>query len=115
MNITAKQWVQIVQGIIGGLVTGAALMQTLMGQDLTIKIVAGLGILNIIVSAIAAPFTGQGATIKEVAAMPGVERVSINATANQTVAAIAIDPAQQKVGATDPQTREVLKDTAKGA
>lgn len=110
-NITAKQWVQIVQGLIGGLVTGAALMQTLLGQDLTIKIVAGLGILNIIVSSVAAPFTGQGATIKEVAAMPGIEKITVNSQANSTLATLAVDPANSKIGAT-PAALESVQKTA---
>ena len=111
MNITPKQWYQIITGIISGLITGAALMQTLLGQDLTIKIVAGLGILNIIVSSIGTALSGadsQATQIKNVEAMPGVERVSINAQASPALAAIAVDPDHPKVGPATPDVRPAL-------
>ena len=115
MNITSKQWFQIVSGVIGGLITGAALMQTLFGQDLTIKIVAGLGIANIILGSIGAALSGQANLVRDVAAMPGVERVSVNAQASTALAQVATDPAQSKVGASSPDVRTVLLTTAKGA
>ncbi len=105
----------IVSSVNGGLITGAALLQTLFGQDLTIKIVAVLGIGQIIVGAVSGQLSTQANLIKDVAAMPGVEKVTINAQANSSAAAVAVDPAQTKVGATDPHTRELLKDIAKGA
>src|SRR5882724_10191409 len=114
-SITSKQWFQIVSGVIGGLITGAALLQTLFGQALTIQIVAGLGVANIILSSVGTALSGQGSLVKDVAAMPGVEKVLVNATASPTLASVAVDPAQQKVGAVDQGTRIVLQDTAKGA
>lgn len=113
MNITSKQWFQIVQGIIGGLITGAALMQTLFGQDLTLKIVAGLGIANIIISSIGTALSGQGADVKSVLAMPGVEKITVNANANQTLAAIAVDPKVDNIGPT-PAAEAKVSQTAKG-
>lgn len=112
--MNTKQVLGIVSSVNGGLITGAALLQTLFGQDLTIKIVAVLGIGQIIVSGITTQLSNQANLVKDVAAMPGVEKVTVNATANQTLANVALDPAQQKVGAVSPQVREVLKDTAKG-
>lgn len=111
MTITPKQWYQIITGVISGLITGAALMQTLLGQDLTIKIVAGLGILNIIVSSIGTALSGADSPavqIKNVTSLPGVERVLVNAKATNGVAAAALDPTQPKVGATTPDVRETL-------
>lgn len=114
MSITAKQWYQIITGVISGLITGAALMQTLLGQDLTIKIVAGLGILNIIVSSIGTALSSQGSDIKSVLAMPGIEKVTVNDKANQTLAAIAVDPTVNKIAPTQAAQIEVMA-TAKGA
>lgn len=107
MTLTSKQWFQIISGIISGLITGAALMQTLFGQDLTIKIVAGLGILNIILSSVGTAVSGQGSDIKSVLAMPGVEKISVNGRANATLAAIAVDPAQDKIAPTQAAQSEV--------
>ncbi len=114
MNLTSKQWFQIVSGIIGGLITGAALLQTLFGQDLTLKIVAILGIANIVLGSVGAAVSGQANLVRDVAAMPGVERISVNPDASQALAQVATDPAQPKVGATTPSVREALKDTARG-
>src|SRR5882757_4934386 len=113
-SITSKQWFQIVSGVIGGLITGAALLQTLFGQALTIQIVAGLGVANIILSSVGTALSGQGNLVKDVAAMPGVEKVLVNANATPTLAQVATDSTQPKVGATDPGTRMVLQDIVKG-
>jgi|GEM_PF-7030294 len=115
MNLTSKQIFQIASGVIGGLITGAALLQTLFGQDLTIKIVAVLGIANIILGSVGAALSGQANLVRDVSAMPGVARVSINADANQTLAQVAVDPSQPKVGATTPDVRATLQTIAKGA
>lgn len=101
--------------INGGLITGAALLQTLIGQDLTIKVVAGLGIAQIVIGAVGGQLSTQGNLIKDVAAMPGVEKITVNPNANQTLAAAAVDPTQTKVGATSPDVRSTLIETAKGA
>lgn len=114
MNITSKQWFQIITSIIGGLTTGAALLQTLFGQDVTIQIVAILGIANIIMGSVGAALSGQASLVRDVAAMPGVERINVNANANSTLASVAVDPAEPKVGASSPEIRATLMTTAKG-
>jgi hypothetical protein len=116
MGITYKQWFQIVSGINGSLITGAALLQTLFGQALTIQIVAGLGIFGIILNSVGAAVSGAdspGTQIKSVAALPGVDRVLVDATAINGVAAAALDPAQPKIGAISPDVRATL--IAKGS
>ena len=80
-SITSKQWFQIVSGINGGLITGAALLQTLFGQDITLKIVAVLGIIGIIINSVGAVLSGPDSPatqIKNVAALPGVEQIRVN-------------------------------------
>ncbi len=57
--------------INGGLITSAALLQTLMGQDLTIKIVAGLGIAQIIIGAVSGQLSTQANLVKDVGAIKG--------------------------------------------
>src|ERR1700679_1007995 len=110
-NITSKQWFQIVSGINGGLITGAALLQTLFGQDLTIKIVAGLGIFGIILNSIGAAVSGpdsQQTQVSNVLAMPGVQRISVNDKATPELAAMATDPAQPKIGPASPDIKPAL-------
>jgi hypothetical protein len=117
-NITSKQWFQIISGINGGLITGAALLQTLFGQDLTIKIVAGLGIFGIILNSIGAAVSGpdsQDVQVKNVLAMPGVSRIGVNENASPALAALATDPAQPKIGPVTPDVKPTLVQTAKAA
>ena len=113
MNVTSKQWFQIVSSVIGGLITGAALLQTLFGQDLTIKIVAVLGIANIIMGSVGASLSGQANLVKDVQAMPGVERIRINENANPALAALAVDPANTKILPT-PEAQAAITATAAG-
>lgn len=120
MNITSKQWFQIVSGINGTLITSAALLQTLFGQDLTIKIVAVLGIFGIILNSVGAALSGQGSLMKDVAAIQGDDgkpavRINVNANAPAALASAAIDPAQPNIGAATPAARQSLLETVKGA
>jgi hypothetical protein len=66
MNITSKQWYQIAASVVSGLITGAALLQTLFGQDLTLKIVASLGIVNIVIGSVGAALSGQSSSLQDV-------------------------------------------------
>lgn len=110
-----KLFLNIMSSINGSLITGAALFNPLVGQERALQIISILGICQIVVSGINSNLSTQANTIKEVAAMPGVERISVNRDANQTLAQVATDPTQAKVGAVTPDLRNVLESTAKGA
>jgi len=112
-NITFKQWLQITSGIVSGLITGAALLTTLFGEDITLKFVAGLGIFNIILNSVGASISSQGATVKEVLAMPGVDNIDVNEKANSTLTAIAVDPNVSKISLTP--TAKIAVDATKEA
>lgn len=111
-GVTSKQWFQIISGINGGLITGAALLQTLFGQDLTLKIVAVLGIIGIVINSVGTAVSGQGNLVKDVAAMPGVEKISVNAQANQTLSQLAVDKNQDKIAPTQAAQFDVEKKAA---
>lgn len=120
MNITSKQWFQIISGINGGLITGAALLQTLFGQDLTLKIVASLGIIGIIINSIGTALSGQGSLVKDVANITGDDgkpavRINVNANAGAALASAALDPALSNVGASTPEVRAVLTETVRAS
>jgi hypothetical protein len=112
--VNLKLLLNILSSVNGGLITGAALFNPLVGQDMALKIISVLGLCQIIVSAINSNLSTQANTIKEVRAMPGVDKVLVNENANQVLAQIATDPTEPKVGASTPAVREVLKETAKG-
>jgi len=113
LNIQPKQWIQILSGSIGGLITGAALLNPLFGEALSLKIVAALGIINILLGSIGTALSGQAQLVKDVAAMPGVEKITINASANPTLAAVAVDPTADKVSPTR-QDMDIVSQTARG-
>jgi hypothetical protein len=97
VNITSKQWFQIISGVVSGLITGAALLNPLFGETLALQIVAVLGIVNIVLNSIGTSLSGQGNLVKDVLAMPGVEKINIGPQANQTLAQIAIDPSIDRI------------------
>lgn len=113
LNIQPKQWIQITSTILASLITSAALFETLLGQQVAIKLIAALGIMNIVVGSIGTAVSGQAQLVKDVAAMPGVERISINQNANPTLAAVAVDPTQDKVAPTRADM-DVVAQTARG-
>jgi hypothetical protein len=118
MNI--KLILNILSSINGGLITGAALFNPLVGQSNSLMIISVLGICQIIVSAINSNLSTQANTVASVASIQGSDgkpavRISVNANATQDLAAMAVDPKQPNVGASTPGVRDVLQATAKGA
>ena len=111
MNLTAKQWFQILSASISSLITAGALFTSLFGETTTLKIIACLGLANIVLSSIgtvlAAP-DSPSTQIKNVAALPGVAKVLVDATATNGVASAALDPTQPKVGTVTPDVRATL-------
>jgi len=115
MNLTGKQILAIVAAVVSALMLATTQLTDIFGANTAKTIVSGASLANLILNSILASITGQATLVRDVAAMPGVERVSVNADANQTLAAAATDPGQPKIGAVDPGTRMVLQDKAKGA
>lgn len=113
LNIQPKQWFTIVSSFVSSLITGAALLNPLFGESLALKIVAALGIINLLLGSIQTALTGQAALIKDVAAMPGVEKITINEKANPTLASVAVDPTVDKVAPTRADMDAVTQ-TARG-
>lgn len=114
LNIQPKQWFAIASGFVSSMITGAALLNPLFGETMALKIVAVLGISNLALNSIQTALTGQAQQVKDVAAMPGVEKITINANANPTLAAVAVDQNVDKVAPTR-QDMDVVTQTAKGA
>lgn len=114
MNLTGKQVLMIIAAVLSALVGASAQLTDIFGPTITKAIISVISLANTILTSITAALSGQANLVRDVAAMPGVERVSVNTSANMALAQVAVDPQQPKVGATDPGTRIVLQDTAKG-
>lgn len=113
MNLNGKQLISIVIAILGVLMISTAQLTDLFGPTLAKSVVSTAALLNSVLASIMAVITSQGSTVKDVLAMPGVDKINVNASANQTLAAIAVDPTINKISAT-PQAQAAVEATAKG-
>lgn len=114
LNLTPTQVVALVISTLSVLAGATAQLTTLFGQTTAQGITTACALGSAILGGWIAVLTGQGNLVRQVAAMPGVERISVNALANQTLAQVAVDPAQGKVEATASAEAAVNK-TATGA
>lgn len=112
--MTRNQMLAIVLVVLGVLTASSAQLTDLFGPMNTKIIVSGAGLLNSVFAGILAVLTGQGAQIRDVQAMPGVDKIVVNAQANPTLATMAIDPAQMKVQAA-PGDSDAITQTASDA
>lgn len=113
LNIQPKQWIRIISTVNGSLITGAAFFNQLFGDALALQIIAVLGLSQIVMSSLDTALSGQAQLVKDVAAMPGVEKITVNTQANPTLAAVAVDPTVDKV-APLRQDIDIVTQTARG-
>lgn len=114
MNLTPLQIIGIILAVNGALTGATAQLTDLFGPLVAKDIVSVASLGSAILGGIITSISGQGAQIKNVLAMPGVERINVNAQANQTLAAIAIDPGVDKIAPT-PAAMATVTQTAKAA
>ena len=109
MNLTPNQILAIIAAVISALVAASTQLTDIFGPTLAKSIVSGASLVSVILNSIIAGLTGQGAQIKQVLAMPGIEKITVNAQANQTLSAIAIDPSVNKISPTPAAQDDVTK------
>lgn len=114
MNLNGKQIIQIIGVIISVLMVSSAQLTELLGPGVAKTIVTIAGLSNMLLQGITVALTSQGSTVKDVLSMQGVEKIDVNGQANQTLAAIAIDPTQNKISPT-PAARAEVTQTAQAA
>lgn len=113
MNLNAKQIISIVGVVLSVLMISTAQLTDLFGAGMAKQIVSVAALGNMILQGVMTVLTSQSSTVKEVLAMPGVEKINVGPAANQTLAAIAVDPNVNKIGPT-PQAAQQVEATAKG-
>lgn len=113
MNITRNQWFGIVGVILSAAMTSTAFLTDTFGATLAHSIIGGAGFVNMIMNGVAVVLTGQTQQIRDVSAMPGIEKITVNAQASQSLAQVAVDPGQLKVEST-PQAEAKVEQIAKG-
>ena len=99
MGLTNKQWLAIVMVVLGVMTASTAQMTDIFGPALAKHLASAAAMLNTILAGITAVISSQGSLVKDVQAMPGVEKITVNAQANQVLAAVAVDPSNLKVEA----------------
>jgi len=115
MNITRNQWFGIIGVILSAIMTSTAFLTDTFGATLAHSIVGTAGFVNMIMNGVVVILTGQGQQVRDVAAMPGVEKITVNANASQALAQVAVSdsPAAAKVEPI-PTATAVVTATAKG-
>jgi hypothetical protein len=114
MNLNTKQVLAIILAVLSVLSGSTAQLTDLIGAQGAKAVISIASLAMSVMSSVLAVLSSQNNIVKDVAAMPGVQRIDVNENANSTLAAIAVDPMQPKVGAVNPVVRETLKDIVKG-
>lgn len=112
LNLNGKQIIQIVGVIISVAMVSSAQLTDLLGPVAAKYIVTIAGLANMTLQGIAVALSTQSAQIKDVAAMPGVEKITVNSQASTVLATLAVDPHQDKVGPTAAAEADVQKKAA---
>ncbi len=113
MNVTRTQWIAIVMLALGLIAGGANTLTEFFGAGIAAKLASAASFLSSFVAGAQIILGGQGQQVLDVKNMPGVEKIDINAQANQTLAKLALDPTVNKVGIASGDKDAVLE-TAKG-
>lgn len=114
MNLNLKQSISIFIVIFSVLAISTTNLTEIFGPHMAKVVASAANMVNAMLAGILGVITGQAAMVKDVAAMPGIEPLKINAQANSTLAAIATDPDQPNVGGVTPQVQARLQEIAKG-
>ncbi len=107
MNLNGKQIISIIGAIVSVLMISTAQLTDLFGASVAKTLVSIAGLINLTLQSVMAALTSQGNQVKDVLAMPGVDKININAAANKTLAAIAIDPSVDKISPTQADQAQV--------
>jgi len=114
VNLNRNQIIAITIALLSVLGGSTAQLTELFGIGLTKIIIAASTLGTTALSAVLAVITSQGGQVRDVLAMPGVEKINVNAAANKTLAAIAIDPSVDKIAPTQAAIQQVTQ-TAQAA
>jgi hypothetical protein len=113
-NLTAAQKISICGIIVSAIAGSTAQFTPIFGPTIATDVASVASFLGTIINGIMFVVTGQGAQVKNVAAMPGVSSINVNAQANPVLAQIAVDQSQSKVAPT-PEAATAVQSIAKNA
>jgi hypothetical protein len=96
-NLSPTQWVILFMTTASFLNGATAQLTDFVGPTVTHYVISGFAFASGLIGTWAVALTSQGSIIKQVAAMPGIDPIKVNANANATAAALAIDPESHKI------------------
>lgn len=111
MNLNRNQIIGIMIIVVGVLGTSTAQLTDVFGPQAAKVVVSLSSMLSAMLGGIITLVTGQGSVLQQVQAMPGVDKIVVNARANSTLASLAVDPQQDKIEAA-PGADRALQATA---
>ena len=109
MNLTPLQIIGIILAVNGALTGATAQLTDLFGPIVAKDIVSLASLGSAILGGIITALSGQASQVKNVLAMPGIEKVTVNAQANQVLSAMAVDRAVDKIAPTPAAQADVEK------
>jgi hypothetical protein len=114
-DLTLIQVLGAILVINGALAGGVNELTDLLGPTMAKHVLSVCVIGSGICGGFITMFGGLGSQVRNVLAMPGVEKIAVNGQANSTLAAIAIDPLQDKSAPTTAAMDKVTATAAKAA
>ena len=117
--MTTVQKIGLAIGVLGFLATAGTQLTDIFAPfgslaPLIVKeIVSVSGLVSGVLGIVLTFLTGQANAVKFVQAMPGIEKITVNAQANQTLAALAVAQDQDKI-VPAPQAAAAVTRIAKG-
>lgn len=112
MNLNFKQALAILIAILSVLAVSTANLTDLFGEHVAKAVGSASNLLNAIIAGVLTAVTSQTSMVKDVAAMPGVERIRVNAQADTSLATIAMNPDYAKISATPADAAAVAATAA---
>ena len=113
-GLNAGQTLAVGVGILSALATASAQLTTLFGAHGATMITAVCTLGTLVLSVPLTMLFTQTQQLKAVTEMPGVEKISVNAAATATLAALALDPTQGKIAPT-PDAAQAVRTTVNRA
>jgi hypothetical protein len=110
-NLSTVQILALTLVVLGAITGGTGQLTEIAGPGVTRVLVATASLATTIISGFIMVLTGQSSIVKSVQSMPGVETITVNAKANETLASLAVDPTNVKIQVA-PEAQKIVEQTA---
>lgn len=95
--MNTKQVLSIVLVILGVVTASTSQMSEIFGPATAKYMISVAGLFMSMLAGIQGVLSSQSSLVRDVQAMPGIEKIVVNKDANSNLATLAVDPAQPKI------------------